>query len=161
MTQKLHTPQEQAIVGPHVRHPNPHPQYALAADAIDGDELDAAIAAAVADITGTGDLVAGDNIELTKTGGATRIAVTGGTTGVDLLNATTPRIARTELQIQPASVALTYNVDDQLATYADAYGSKTFSYDVGGKLIGIAGTGAYPSKAFGYSGDQLTSVTVS
>jgi hypothetical protein len=32
MTQKLATPLEQQIVGPHIRHVNPHPQYALAAD---------------------------------------------------------------------------------------------------------------------------------
>lgn len=32
MTQKLGTPLEQAVVGPHIRHANPHPQYALAAD---------------------------------------------------------------------------------------------------------------------------------
>ena len=30
MSQKLSTPIEQAVVGPHIRHPNPHPQYALA-----------------------------------------------------------------------------------------------------------------------------------
>ena len=30
MGQKLFTPTEQAIVGPHIRHPNPHPQYELA-----------------------------------------------------------------------------------------------------------------------------------
>ncbi len=30
MTQKLATPMEQAVVGPHIRHANPHPQYAMA-----------------------------------------------------------------------------------------------------------------------------------
>lgn len=30
--QKLSTPIEQKVIGPHIRHPNPHPQYALAAD---------------------------------------------------------------------------------------------------------------------------------
>lgn len=30
MNQKLTTPLEHEIIGPHIRHPNPHPQYVLA-----------------------------------------------------------------------------------------------------------------------------------
>ncbi len=41
MAQKLHTPLEQEIVGPHIRHPDPHPQYLLRTDALDPDTITA------------------------------------------------------------------------------------------------------------------------
>jgi hypothetical protein len=48
-----------------------------------------------------------------------------------------------------------------LSTITDADGVKTFSYNPDGTLAAIAGSGAYPTKTFGYTGGVLTSITVS
>ncbi len=51
MNQKLSTPIEQKVVGPHIRHPNPHPQYATAeALAAAIATAEAALAALIAEI---------------------------------------------------------------------------------------------------------------
>jgi len=47
----------------------------------------------------------------------------------------------------------------QLTGIVSSAGTKTLSY-TGSKLTSIVGTGEYKSKNFGYTGDQLTSVTV-
>jgi hypothetical protein len=53
----------------------------------------------------------------------------------------------------PATISLTYNPDGTLATA----GSRTLSYS-GGRLVEVAAPGI--TKTLGYTGDQLTSVTV-
>lgn len=63
--------------------------------------------------------------------------------------------------IAPVSSTLSYNGSNQLQTVTTASGTKTFTYNVNGVLQSIAGTGAYVNKAFGYTGDNLTSITVS
>lgn len=158
MSQALKTPNEQAIVGPHVRHSNPHPQYALASDTITQDELDAAVAAAVVEVGGS--VVAGTNISTTANDGDTVVSVTGGATGVSLLNTETPRQARQTVEIEPVGAAFTYNGSGQLTSVADGYGTKAFTYNGSGQLISIAGTGKYRNKTFSYTGDQLTGIAV-
>ena len=54
----------------------------------------------------------------------------------------------------------TYDVDGRLETITTYRGTKTFTYDVDGKLTAIAGTGAYRSKTFTYSGDDLTDISI-
>lgn len=57
------------------------------------------------------------------------------------------------------SKALTYNPDGTLATITSIDGTKTFTYS-GGRLVGITGTGKYPSKSLTYTGENLTAVTI-
>lgn len=57
------------------------------------------------------------------------------------------------------SKSLDYNLDGTLHSVTDAQGSKTMSYSAG-KLVGITGTGVYPSKTFTYDGDVLTGIVV-
>jgi hypothetical protein len=85
--QKLKEPLEQKLVGPHVRHYDPHPQYALATDSVSQADLDAAIAQEVLDrnaaidaaLTAEApiqDIVAGDDIKVSKTGSTVTISLT-------------------------------------------------------------------------------------
>ena len=57
------------------------------------------------------------------------------------------------------SKTLTYS-GGRLQTLSDSYGSKAFSYDASGNLVGIVGTGNYQSKTFNYTAGVLTSITV-
>ncbi len=57
------------------------------------------------------------------------------------------------------SKTLTYS-GGRLQTLTDSYGSKAFSYDASGNLVGIVGTGRYQSKTFNYAGGVLTSIIV-
>lgn len=62
--------------------------------------------------------------------------------------------------VQPTDAVLTYS-GDQLDTYTDTNGSKSFFYDGFGKLTSIVGTGIYKTKTFGYNGsDQLTTINI-
>jgi hypothetical protein len=57
---------------------------------------------------------------------------------------------------------LTYDVNGRLDTKVTSLGSRTFGYDLDGKLVSIVGTGEYVSKTFGYDlSDRLTTITVS
>lgn len=78
--------------------------------------------------------------------------------GLTVLGAETQRTARAALQEEPTDVALVYT-GDQLTTYSDSYGTKTFAYDGNGRMIGWTGTGKYRSVTLTYSGDLLTSKT--
>lgn len=60
----------------------------------------------------------------------------------------------------PSNATLTYT-GDVLTSYADAYGTKAFAYDVNGRMTGWTGTGAYRSCTLGYTGELLTSKTYS
>lgn len=158
MAQALKTPNEQAIVGPHIRHENPHPQYALATETVTQDELDAAVAAAVTDELST--ILPGNNISVTETETGSVVGVTGGSIGLGLLDAETARGAREIVQVEPTTSGFTYNVNGQLTLLADSYGTKALAYNGSGQLASIAGTGKYRSKTYAYSGDQLIGITV-
>ena len=158
MTQSLKTPNEQAIVGPHIRHENPHPQYALATETVTQEELTAAVSAAV--VSEISPIVPGNNISATSTLAGTVVAVVGGSIGLGLLDAETAREARQIVQVEPITSGFTYNVSGQLTLLADSYGTKALAYNGSGQLISIAGTGKYRSKTYAYSGDQLIGITV-
>jgi len=127
----------------------------------------------------TGAAQSGVNTDITAiTGLLTPLAVdqggTGATTAADaranlgLGNSATKDVGTSTGKVMDArdgrviglSKTLTYNVDGTLNTATDALGVKTMSYS-GGKLVSIAGTGAYVNKSFTYSGDTLTGITVS
>ena len=158
MAQSLKTPNEQAIVGPHIRHENPHPQYALATETVTQDELTAAVASAVTDELST--ILPGNNISVTETETGSVVGVTGGSVGLGLLDAETARDAREIVQVEPATSGFTYNVGGQLTLLADSYGTKALAYNGSGQLTSITGTGKYRSKTYAYSGDQLIGITV-
>jgi YD repeat-containing protein len=158
VTQALKTPNEQAIVGPHIRHENPHPQYALSSETVTQDELTAAVAAAVVDEMSS--VVPGNNIAVENTDAGTVVSVTGGSTGLGLLDAATPRESRQIVQVEPTTSGFTYNVSGQLTLLADSYGTKALAYNGSGQLISVTGTGRYRSKSYVYSGDQLIGITV-
>lgn len=52
MVQKLTKPLEHELIGPHIRHPNPHPQYALAGSGTLSDDLPATEAVGAAGTPG-------------------------------------------------------------------------------------------------------------
>lgn len=52
-----------------------------------------------------------------------------------------------------------YNPDGSLQSVVDSQGTKTFSYDAYGRILQVIGSGKYPTKTFGYTGDQITSIT--
>lgn len=56
---------------------------------------------------------------------------------------------------------MTYNISGALDTLVTLKGTKTFNYDISGKLISIVGTGSYVSKNFLYDPqDKLTEITI-
>ncbi len=72
MTQKLSSPLEQQIVGPHIRHPNPHPQYALkGTDTITEAEVETLIQAFWDSHTSTGMSMPSDAVPAAETVAAT------------------------------------------------------------------------------------------
>jgi YD repeat-containing protein len=82
-------------------------------------------------------------------------------TNAALLQAIANEVSRANLayELKSTSSTLVYT-GDLLTSVTDAYGTKTFSYDIDGRLTSIVGTGLYPTKTFAYTGDQLTSITV-
>jgi hypothetical protein len=83
----------------------------------------------------------------------------GGVTGLELLDANTPRDARETLQLDAVGRTLAYT-GELLTSMTDGYGTQVFVYDGNNRLTSIVGTGKYPSKTFVYTGDQLTSILV-
>jgi hypothetical protein len=86
-------------------------------------------------------------------------SATGGDIGQQIFIAGTSKEVRIITQIEPVSKTLTYT-GSLLTQIADAYGTQMFSYDVNGVLTSVTGTGKYRSKAFTYSGGNLTSIAV-
>lgn len=61
----------------------------------------------------------------------------------------------------PVDKEISYNLDGTIDTIIDANGSKTFTYDINGRLESITGTGAYVSKDLIYDIDgKLTDVNI-
>lgn len=61
-----------------------------------------------------------------------------------------------------SSKVFSYDGDNRLHVITDSFGTKTFSYDVDGKLFQIIGTGIYTTKTFSYDVDgKLIGISVS
>ena len=63
------------------------------------------------------------------------------------------------LQVHKFNKTFTYNTTGQLIGLADANGTKTFSYDSGGSLVSVIGTGVYQNQTFTYISGQLAAVS--
>jgi hypothetical protein len=81
------------------------------------------------------------------------------TAGLDVLDSATSREVREAAEVEPSSATLVYT-GELLTLVTDSYGTKAYSYDIDGRLTDITGTGKYRSKTFAYTGEQLTSITV-
>lgn len=59
------------------------------------------------------------------------------------------------------SKTFSYDIDGRLYMITDSQGTKTFSYNLDGSLHQITGTGSYSSKLFDYDVDgRLSSITI-
>lgn len=60
------------------------------------------------------------------------------------------------------SKVFSYDGNNRLSFISDSAGTKTFNYDVGGRLYQIIGTGLYPTKTFSYDVDgKLIGISIS
>lgn len=106
-----------------------------------------------------------DNVTVTQRGSEFGVAVTNPAaivrSGGGVSKATVVKLIQEYSPTGEVSKTFGYDVNDNLVLLTSSQGTQTFSYGSGGELLNIVGTGSYVSKSFSYDLEgKLTGITI-